>query len=541
MRSPALAIGWELWAKHRLGLLAIAAWSLAAALLVQVMPRQMAENWIGVPSIILGCFSYLYLLWMFAYAESTLAGNDAGFPPRLFVVPVRTSVLIAWPMFYGMVTVALFWLLIQMAILNPCGARLESWPALLLAASLASYQALCWTIFRAPLVRLVLAVLALPMLNVSDLVVRAQLNVPTNYRMVLLPGPLIVRSCATIVLAYLIAWVGVANDRRGERLSIGWRWEQVTRALARRFGQRRLFPSAAQAQRWLEIRRCYWAVPTLVVPLALLLNAVAGSTFSSPDVMNIAVAITGPACLFAILLGFGLGKTSFWAIDLHLSPFLASRPVTSTALARAKLDAAAWCAARTGIYLFLLTGLLLLALGNGPSALRLAHFTLGRNVPDWLLAVSAVLSVAGLVGTLWFYVLTGMCLSIAGRVWLANATALLYLAACPVGSAVISEMSHSLYVDRILILSRVLWGVGIGLTLCKLAALGATLRLTWHERTVPVLAAWAAVVACLLIPLWAVVPPNPVPHALVTLYVVLAVPLSRPLLLPAAIAWNRHR
>jgi hypothetical protein len=52
---------------------------------------------------------------------------------------------------------------------------------------------------------------------------------------------------------------------------------------------------------------------------------------------------------------------------------------------------------------------------------------------------------------------------------------------------------------------------------------------------------WFAVAACLLVPLYAFVPENPVPPHLVALFVVLALPLTRLTALPAAVAWNRHR
>jgi hypothetical protein len=43
------------------------------------------------------------------------------------------------------------------------------------------------------------------------------------------------------------------------------------------------------------------------------------------------------------------------------------------------------------------------------------------------------------------------------------------------------------------------------------------------------------------VPLYAVVPQTPVPAHLIALFVLLALPLTRLIGLPAAVAWNRHR
>src|ERR1700722_3386021 len=116
MRSLALAMGWELWAKNRLGLSLIAAWIVIAALLIRVLPEDLAGVLIVKPTFPLAWFICFYLSWVFIYAVSTLAGNAAGFPPRLFTMPVRTSVLVAWPMLFGGATIALITLGLELAI-----------------------------------------------------------------------------------------------------------------------------------------------------------------------------------------------------------------------------------------------------------------------------------------------------------------------------------------------------------------------------------------------------------------------------------------
>ena len=48
---PALAIGWELWAKNRLGLSLVGAGLLVAAVLCQVLPREVEEVIAALPGV----------------------------------------------------------------------------------------------------------------------------------------------------------------------------------------------------------------------------------------------------------------------------------------------------------------------------------------------------------------------------------------------------------------------------------------------------------------------------------------------------------
>src|SRR5262249_55578681 len=107
MRSPALALGWELWARNRFGLTALGIWAILASILLQVLPGRMARSLVVEATMVLACFGYIYLMWILFYAESTLANNGIGFPPRLFTAPVSTAWLVAWPMLYGVAAMVL--------------------------------------------------------------------------------------------------------------------------------------------------------------------------------------------------------------------------------------------------------------------------------------------------------------------------------------------------------------------------------------------------------------------------------------------------
>ena len=547
-------MGWELWAKNRLGLTVIAAWIVIAALLIRVLPEDLAVVLIAKPTLTLAWFICLYVSWVFIYAESTLAGNATGFPPRLFTMPVRTSILVALPMLFGGATIALTMLGLELAIRIPFEETISDvsgWPALtvplLASACLAAFQAICWTVVRAPLLRIAVAVLGLPIFAVFELFHRVHTR---RFPTVAVSVPMV---CTVIAGAYVVAVIGVGYDRSGVRLSLAGVWEFIARELTKALGRRRAFASPSEAQRWLEQRRHGWLVPLLIASSLIVLSWPTESPFYRVDVLNAVLKLLGFLPLLALFLGIGLGKTNFWTRDLRLSPFIATHPQSSEAIARAKLDTAGLCAARTWGYLVLLLPLLVLLLPmvgvgenkSGPHQHLVHQLFLGGSLAKSLGFFPVAL--AGVVGLTWLNFVAGTCLSICGRDWILNGVAPGYaLGYVMVATALISIL-HSVASDSVISTETVrsilsgLCVLGETLMLTKVIALASVLRLPWHSRTIPILIAWSAIAACLLISLYGLVPVNPVPHWLVALYLLITLPLNRPLLLPAAIAWNRHR
>jgi hypothetical protein len=545
MHSPALTLGWELWAKHRLGFWVLALWAVVAAVLVRVLPKPWAEDAVAAPSMVLSYFVYLYLHWVFVYAESTLAGNDTGFPPRLFTMPVRTSLLVFWPMFYGVATIALGWLWLGWLIFEPCGwLRVASWPAAMLAAALAAFQAIGWTLVRSPFPRLAVAVLGLPtvMLAVGWLEQRYRFVDPA-------PHVIALSSAAILLAAYLLAVIGVSYDRRGDRLSLDRVFEFAARKWANLLGRQRPFASPEVAQRWLEARRLVWLVAMFLAFLFALAMSATTEPMRWGDVPLAVIPFMILPSSAALFLGFGMGKSSFWAGELQLSSFAASRPVSSTALAVAKLDSVGRNACRIWLCVAVIVLLALANSGRLP-AMQKVCAALFPDQPTGKLAALAPVALAGLIGLVWFHFVAGICLSISGRLWLLNGAALAAVGgAVSIASAVIwlnnFTFSRSLgtvaVLDSFYFVTGVLWGAGCLLMLAKLVMLGAVLRRPWQSRTLHTILAWMVVAAGLVIPLYTVVPKSLVPHSLIALYLVLALPINRPLLLPAAIEWNRHR
>jgi hypothetical protein len=516
MRSPALAIGWELWARHRWGVTAVGGVLLVAAAACQVLRAGGALRTIGVLAYLSFFLAYLYLLSIFIYSQGTIGGKVVGFPPHLFTLPMSTALLVGWPMLFGMATVALLWFGLSWLILIPAGFMITVpwWPALLMAAFLTTTQAICWTIVRSHLLRIVVVILGLPFLILTALLIWANYNLSVTLTQSALG------LCAIIVLAYISAVSGVARDRCGDRLGWAWLGRLLLVAVPRLPDRERFFASAMSAQVWLEVRRHAWLLPTFVgMFLLLLLFWATALPLDATDVARCAAAIVGVPLGLAFFIGFGMGKNSFWAQDLHLSSFVAIRPLSSAALAGAKLRAAALSALATWGTVLILSPAWAVVSGN-VGVIRDLSNAVFHDQPAWKLWLLAPVALTGLVGLTWLQIVAGMCLSLTGRAWVVNAMVLLYGA---IGSTLIGLVIWNSVDPEFTGTLVVLWSLGSALGALKLcvAAWTCSLRDLWngtdlqsvrHDRVPARLAVWLGIAACLLLPLYALVPEGPVPN-----------------------------
>ena len=345
MRSVALALGWEIWRRHRLWFALTLAWLGAAAVAVRALP--------GLPGVqpeIVGGIATLFpltavaipFLAAFTYAQSAdLAAGGTGFPARLFTAPVGTAALVGWPMLYGALTATLLWLATATLILRPSGLEAPlAWPALLGAAFLAWLQAVSWWPFGWAWARVAVAVLLLGGLLVGALLLGAM-------------GPLegvapgISEWAAAAVLAallppaYAAAVAGVRRARRGDCQPWPTPFRGRARALRAPLRRRRPFASPAAALLWWEWRRHGLGLPVMVA-LTLPWVLVPALLFDQDEIIRrglLALVLALPA-LYAVVAGTSLGKMSDRPAP-SLSPFLATRPVGSAALVAAKLKVAA--------------------------------------------------------------------------------------------------------------------------------------------------------------------------------------------------------
>jgi hypothetical protein len=544
---PALAIGWELWAKNRLGLSLLGAGLLVAVVLCNVLPREAVAAPVRALSGLLFMLAFIYLMSVFVYSEVGRGPNRPGFPSWKFTLPMRTAALVGWPMLYGAAAITLLWVGVTCLIWQPAGVTtgILWWVVPTLVATLACFQAVAWLPLRSSLARLALALVLLPALAVAVMLGATNLSVRVygDVSLRTMDGLVAWLCLALLPVAYAVALAGVGRERRSGGWSWAWlwrRWEAVA------WRQRvRPFVSAARAQVWMEWRQKGMLLPLAMgALLSLLIVTTPAGAMELRHMLRIPVAVAALTPFLAFLLGFGMGKTAFWAGDLHLSSFLATQPLTNTALVVAKLRAAARTAVLTWLVIFSLIAVWAVRSGSTEAL---------SEGWEWLVAeysaggawVILGLFVAGMVFLTWMQLVAGMALALTGRPAAVNGFVAVYLAFA--GAFTWLGVWTAYHPDFSETLLTALWGFA------GAAALGKVLALAWvvqgmrrvglfaWRTSLGLAAIWLAAAASVAALVWMLLGSREVPAGLIAVGVILTFPLTRLLGLPLAVAWNRHR
>jgi len=228
-----------------------------------------------------------------------------------------------------------------------------------------------------------------------------------------------------IPLAFLVARYAVARARRGEvpdwRIRF-LRAESATLAAPRaRVG----FTTPARAQLWFEWRRQGRTLPALVaivLPFELALFWIArGAPWLLLELLLLALFPPPP---LASLSPATLTKANPDAPDaLMLSPFIATRPVSSAELVAAKLTMAVWSTLATWLLVIGAVPLALIWSGNWPVVMERA----GRLIQIVGMShtiVFALVVLSGLMVSTWRQLVQSMYIGLTGRVWIGRAAAI---------------------------------------------------------------------------------------------------------------------
>jgi hypothetical protein len=476
---------------------------------------------------------------VFAYGfEGRLETAESGFPARLFVLPVRTWTLVAGPMAQGITVAVLLWLAWDNLVLEPSGMVTPGWWTVMLAALVATSQALVWLPFGLPWLRLLVAVVVLILLIRAPLFL-ALFGVgfadPHDEN-----RALSALAAGLIPLAFLAAWSGVSRARSGEAPD----WLRAVRAVRRShasYSDRPPFSSALAAQVWYEWRvRGFGFVVTVSGLLAFL--------------MGLAVLLYWRVGWHVtdnmILLLVPLLIAPFWASGItgesikaaRLTAFGATRPLSNTALVGARFLAAARSAVTAWIVVYGVVALWVALVGREELVHRLD--VLGSRygsakVIGWcgLVSVGAVLLT-------WRALVAGQWAGLTGRAWVIVGQSLLLF---PLAIGLLTEwaMSNSDPARRERLEVIVPWiaGVAVGV---KLLISGLALR-ALHRRgelqlgtTGLLLGGWLLVATGLFGVLVWLIPSESVPRYGIALGVILVMPMARLAVAPLALAWNRH-
>jgi hypothetical protein len=552
MRSPALAIAWEFGRRHRWGFAALAGYSLllgmtdllivagpAASMdpswdLVEITPRFAAK--VVVPVSI---FTY-YFLAVFSFGlTGDLAARQSMYPARLFTLPVTTDALAGWPMLYGAATLAGLFMAATRFAVWPSGVDIPLvWPALFVAATLAWTQALMWLSYGLPGLRVIVTVLWLATI---DAVVFTALERKVS------ESVMIAALAPQVPLAYLCARFAVARARRGDVPD--WRpaFARLARLAALLPQGRDRFPSAARAQSWFEWRVHGKSLPGWVgvlLPFELVFLFVAGNETPSLVAYTLCGVLLTPP-LVAAFAAPRVRKSSPQLSDGYaITPFTATRPLTSAVLIAAKLQMAMWSTLATWL-------LVLVAI---PSALTLSGtwtvvIERVRELSDAIgpprTAVIGLLAVSGLVVWTWKQLVQSLYVGLSGREWLIRLSTGLTLTVLIFIEPIIAWVRASDAV-RVAIWNAMPW-ILAGLVCAKVSAASwiatrlQSSRLLSDRTLVTGAASWVVVVLALYALFGWLVSGPLIPRYFLLLLAILAVPLARLSAAPLALAWNRHR
>ena len=546
MRSAAAAFAWEFRRRLRWGLIALGVYFVVLATFQFLIlgPRSPIHPLhsmtfaftVNVPL----AFAFMYFLAVFSYGlAGDLTARHSLYPARMFTLPVSTAALAGWPMLYGTLTLAGLWVAAALIALWPSGVPAPLvWPALFCAAFIAWLQVFAWMPYGLPGLRMIVAVL---WLTTIDAVVFAAIELQVSESlMVAIMAP-------QIPLAYLAARYAVGRARCGDTpdwRGVFARLGRIADVLPRRRGW---FPSAARAQAWFEWRQHGRSLPAwvaILVPFEVLFLYVVRH---EPPVLTM-IALVGMLLTPPFLAAFvavTVGRSSPDASDAYgLTPFVATRPLSTAALAAAKLRMALASTLFAWLLVLVAIPLGLTVSGRWPVVIEEVRGLTGFfGAPR--AAVIALLCLLGLLATTWKQLVQGLAIGLTGREGLIKSSVLVRLSSL----VLIGLIVHLLNVSRearIFLWNALPWipAVPVFFKMGAAAWIATRLsrdRLLGDRALVTGAATWLALVFALYgVLAWLLDTPH-IGHFFLVLLAILAVPLVRPAAVLLALARNRHR
>jgi hypothetical protein len=534
MRSPAVAIAWEFRRRYRWGLTTLAGYLVGLGIIKLLIlapgPPVDIENSMSMWFLVLAplAAAFVFLLAVFSFGlDGDFAARQSIYPARLFTLPVTTAALAGWPMLYGAVTVAGLWLATALLALWPSGIHVPLiWPALLAATFLAWIQAVTWMPYGFRGLRVI--VLMLWLILAESIVMLAMHYKVAEPMMVafLLPQ---------LPIAYLAGRFAVARARRGDVpdwLEAFARRRQAADLPARPFA------SPARAQFWFEWRRHGWSLPTLVgilVPFELALLFVPDATKPLVFLTLLGVLFTPP--LMALFAAATVRQPG-------LTPFIATRPVTSAALIAARLKMTIWSTLAAWMLVLVAIPLALNLSGTSPVVIGRAREVIDVFGPPRA-AVLLLLVFSGFLASTWKQLVQTLYIGLTGREWAVKASVAFGLAVlCLIGP--ITKWLHDSWGARAALWNALPWIAAVLVCVKMSAAAWVATRLyrsrLLSDRTLVTGAAcWLAAVLALYGLLVWLASGALIPRYFLLLVAILAIPLARLSAAPLALAWNRHR
>jgi hypothetical protein len=542
--SPAAVVAWEFRQRHRWGFIALLGYLLVLATIkIVVVTRGVpihldsGESFAFVVMMPMTA-TFTYFLAVFTFGlDGDLAARESMYPARMFTRPVTTSALAGWPMLYGIVTMMMLWLATRLFALWPSGIAVPAiWPALVAASLLAWTQALTWMPYPLPGLRIIVTVLWLGTIDATALLA-LHFNAHESLMLAIL--------APQIPLAYLVARFAVARARRGDVPD--WRGRfaslaQIARVLSRR---RAHFQSPARAQAWFEWRRHGGSLPTwvaILLPFELILLWGAGNATGLIFTILLGVLITPP--FIASFVAGAVSKSSpNGSATYGMTPFIATRPLSNAGLIAAKLKMAIW--STIAAWLLVLVAIPIALKLSGTSGVVLERWHRVSEIVGTPRAVVVLLLIlSACIASTWKHLVQSMYIGLTGRASLIKGSVFLVLgflflfgpfAEWIIESRRLGALWSALpFIFAILVSLKMIAAAWIAVRLYRARSLS--------DRTLLIGATcWSVAVFALYgVLVWLVDAPH-IPHYLLMLGAILAIPLARLSAAPLALQSNRHR
>lgn len=547
MRTAAAAIAWEFRRHHRWGLMAVAVYLVVIAVIRLVMlgPGKGVEfetdEIFALVVIVPLSSTFMYFLAVFSFGLSgDIAARESMYPARMFALPVTSAALAGWPMLYGSVAMALLWFGTRLFAIWPAGLDLPViWPGLLAPAFLAWLQALTWMPYPLRGLRLFVA---MGWLVCLDAIVITALELKT-------PEPVMVALLAPhLPIAYLVARFAVTRARCGDvpdwRGLVQRRPQPASKVGA--IAPRKHFQSASRAHAWFEWRRHGWSLPVLVgilLPIELALLFVFREV--QVIVFETLVAVLLTPTLMAIFVAATVSRANPHSRDAYgLTPFIATRPMTSASLIAAKLKVTIWSTLAAWALVAAAIPVALWLSGTTPFVVDFAHGVIEVFKLPRATAIAVLLLLALLLST-WRQLVQSLYVGMSGREWVVKASVFATLSVLAVGLPFAGWLLQSRRLIGFL-WHGLPWIVGVLACLKLLAAAWVAVRLhrsgLVSNRTLLIGAVcWDVAVLTVYGTLAWILPGLLARGWFLMLIAILMIPLTRLSAAPLALAWNRHR
>ncbi len=545
MRSPTVALLWEIWRRNRVALAVIFAATLSGRAL------DFAEQPTDDPSSLIALLwmvSFLFLFGIFSYTEPSGERGIGGFPRRLFTLPVSSLRLVALPVLTGIASVELlyvFWL----APLSRGGSLSMPFVSVLLGAFMVFFQAVFWILERLGPLRLMIAGAVAVGVYVVGLLPSWPPSPPPPLRSEVAVGTVI----ATLAVAvFLLAWRHIIRLRCGGGGRTVYQLEPLIASAADVLPRRRTpFASPMAAQFWFEWRCSGFVLPVLVGGVLVAVIA-PFSWFARDDAslsLRLLLGTLATPILLAIPVGMAFARPTFWSEDLSMPAFIAIRPLTDEQIVAIKMKVAAASVGIAWLLVVCFVGVWLSTWANVDAVSRLA-------IQWWAFHEHSVLSVYGTVALILIAAMVLTWRFLVSRLWSGmSGSRLLFMTS--IMSAVLLVIAGMVFaVDRLpgwvladpARMGGVVWLLSIAVVVkCWLAAWSWRRSSARHRRQY--LLVWGAATTCLLtltMLLWGVIRIYVALdsyrfQSLMILVALLAVPLGRVGFVPSRLARNRHR